>query len=169
MFTNSIYQIFLRRIHSQAGFSLIEVMVTLVILSFGLLGVSSLLVKGISNSSASESMAKASLLVAGMADQIRVAENPNEYLRHYDDSMPKPLSTSIALADMNRWLKSLDAQLPQGDGEITRDGSTVVIGVRWSNCLGTLSESEKKDCRKKTALASKSKSTFKSITYEVRL
>lgn len=171
MFTTFTHQVHLRRMHNQSGFSLIEVMVTLVILSFGLLGVSGLLVKGISNASASESMAKASLLVAGIADQIRansaVAIMPsNEYLRSYDDPIPKSSVTSIALSDMNGWLESLATQLPQGDGDIAFDSSTphkLVIGVRWSNCLGTLSESDKNACKNNSTKA------FKSVTYELRL
>ena len=168
MFKTSNFQAFFKKIPKQVGFSLIEVMVTLVILSFGLLGVSGLLVKGISNTSASESVAKANLLMAGMADRIRansaVAKIPsNQYLREYKADMPTSSSSSIAQSDVNGWLKSLEAQLPQGDGEITLDGSTLIIGVRWSNCLGTLSKSEQKICKDAPA------SAFKSITYELRL
>lgn len=146
---------------------------TLLIVSFGLLGVAGLLVRGVSNASASESMAKASLLAAGMADRIRanpaVAIAPsNEYLRSYGDSMPTlPTSPIIALIDVNEWLRSLTAQLPQGDGEISiPDPLTprkVVIGVRWSNCLGTLSTSDQHACKNDSAAA------FKSVTYELRL
>lgn len=171
MFTNSIPQVFLRKIHKQTGFSLIEVMVTLVILSFGLLGVSGLLVKGISNASASESMAKASLLVASISDRIRanseVAMKPsNEYIRKYEDHMPDESDKSIALTDVRGWLESLRDQLPQGDGEIISNSSMpskVTIGVRWSNCLGTLNDEDKNSCKKNSA------DSFKSITYELRL
>ena len=145
-------------------------MVVLVILSFGLLGVAALFVKGVSNASASESMAKASLLAAGMADRIRanpaVAMAPsNEYIRNYGDPTTTP-ATSIALSDVNGWLTSLAAELPQGDGAISLDGSTprkVVIGVRWSNCLGTLNDSDQNACKNDSVNA------FKSVTYELRL
>jgi prepilin-type N-terminal cleavage/methylation domain-containing protein len=48
----------------QKGFSLIEVLVTMVILAFGLLGVAGLLVGGVSNAAGSEAFSKASQLAA---------------------------------------------------------------------------------------------------------
>ncbi|SFU94330.1 type IV pilus assembly protein PilV [Polaromonas sp. YR568] len=153
------------------GFSLIEVMVTMVILSFGLLGVAGLLVNGVSNAVASESMAKASQLAADMADRIRA--NPtvalsatSEYLTLYSDSPPSS-PTSIALNDKKVWLEALAAQLPQGDGQITNSVSgtdrKVTIQVRWSNCLGTLSDADL------TACTDNSGAAFKTVTFELRL
>ena len=48
----------------QKGFSLIEVLVTMLVLAFGLLGVAGLLVGGVSNASSSEAFSKASQLAA---------------------------------------------------------------------------------------------------------
>lgn len=147
-------------------------MVTLVILSLGLLGIAGLFVKGVSNTLASESMAKANLLAASMADRIRVNSTvaiapTNAYLRNYGDPIPTPTTpTTIARSDVNGWLNSLAAELPQGDGTISLDSATprkVVIGVRWSNCLGTLSESDQNTCKNDSANA------FRSVTYELRL
>ena len=156
------------RRHRSTGFTLIEVMVTLVILTIGLLGVARLLVKGVSNASASESMAKASQLAADMADRIRA--NPavalsatSEYITAYAATSPiNP--TTIAMKDKKAWLDSLAAQLPQGDGEISVDPTQrkVVIGVHWSKCLGTLSETDLETCTSNSA-------AFKSVTFELRL
>lgn len=173
IFSTSLRQRSLGRIHKHGGFGLIEVMVTLVILLFGLLGVASLLVKGVSNASASESMAKANQLAADMAERIRVSANPtativlpNDYVRSYGDPRPALTPpTTIALRDVSEWLIALDAQLPQGNGAISFDGPTrtVTIGVRWSNCQGTLSDSDQSECKADSA------SAFKSVTYELRL
>lgn len=155
------------RLSRHAGFSLIEVMVTLVILSFGLLGVAGLLVRGISNASASESMAKASQLAADMADRIRA--NPvvavaagNEYLRSFGDAPPADALT-IAKNDMRVWLAALAAQLPQGDGQITAGTRALTIQVHWSNCLGTLSNVDQAACKNNSATA------FKVVSFELRL
>ena len=153
------------------GFSLIEVMVTVVILTLGLLGIAGLLVNGVSNASASESMAKASQLAADMADRIRA--NPvvalsatSQYLTTYADTPPSSPS-SIAENDKKVWLEALAAQLPQGDGKITNSVSgtdrKVVIEVRWSNCLGTLSDADRTACTDNSATA------FKTVTFELRL
>lgn len=157
--------------HKQIGFSLIEVLVTMVILSFGLLGVAGLLVSGISNAASSEAMSKASQLAADMADRIRA--NPaaalsatSEYITAYSDS-PLATPTSIATADTKQWLEALAAQLPQGDGQITNTVSggqrRLDIEVRWSNCLGTLSDAGRTLCTDNSATA------FKTITFELRL
>jgi type IV pilus assembly protein PilV len=146
-------------------------MVTMVILSFGLLGSAGLLVSGVSNASASESMAKASQLAADMADRMRA--NPtvalsatSQYITTYADNPPASPS-SIAENDKKVWLESLAAQLPQGDGKITNYTSgterKIVIEVRWSNCLGTLSDADRTACTDNSATA------FKTVTFELRL
>lgn len=154
-----------------AGFSLIEVMVTMMILSFGLLGIAGLLVSGVSNAASSEAMTKASQLAADMADRMRA--NPtvalsatSEYITAYTDNPPAS-PASIAQNDKKVWLEALAAQLPQGDGKITSfsSGGTrkMVIEVRWSNCLGTTSDADRTACTDNSATA------FKTVTFELRL
>lgn len=157
--------------NKQTGFSLIEVLVTLVILSFGLLGVAGLLVSGVSNAASSEAMSKASQLAADMADRIRA--NPvvamsatSEYITTYSD-VPPSSPTTIAQRDKKEWLEALAVQLPLGDGKITNTVSgglrKVEIEVRWSNCLGTLSDAARTLCTDNSATA------FKTLTFELRL
>lgn len=155
----------------QAGFSLIEVLVTMVILAFGLLGVAGLLVKGVSNAAASEATSKASQLAADMADRIRA--NPvaalsatSQYITAYADTSPVS-PTTIAMKDKKEWLDALAAQLPQGDGKITNTVSggsrKVEIEVRWSSCLGTLSDTVTTACTDNSAAA------FQTFVFELRL
>lgn len=163
------YRVSFRGAQDQAGFSLIEVLVTMVILSFGLLGIAGLLVSGVSNASSSEAMAKASQLAADMADRIRA--NPvvgvsatSQYITTYADSPPSS-PTTIAMKDKKEWLEALAAQLPQGDGQITVDSTLrkVVITVHWSNCLGTLNDADRTSCTDNSATA------FKTVSFELRL
>jgi type IV pilus assembly protein PilV len=159
----------------QSGFSLIEVLVTMLILAFGLLGVAGLLVGGVSNAAASESFSKASQLAADMADRIRA--NPgvalsatSEYLTTYSDSVPTS-PTTIALRDKKAWMEALAAQLPSGKGQITNTVSggarQVNIEVRWSKCFGTLSDADRttgaNNCTDNPDAA------FRTFNYELRL
>lgn len=155
----------------QVGFSLIEVLVTMVILAFGLLGVAGLLVKGVSNAAASEATSKASQLAADMADRIRA--NPvvalsatSQYITTYAE-VPPASPTTIAMKDKKEWLEALAAQLPQGDGRITNTVSggsrKVEIEVRWSSCLGTLSQDVTTACTDNSAAA------FQTFVFELRL
>lgn len=158
----------------QRGISLIEVLVTLLILTFGLMGVAGLLVNGISNSSSSEHVAKANALAADMADRIRA--NPgasgamsatNLYNFNYAAVAPTSPST-IVDQDKKQWLDALADQLPGGDGQvtgtITGGQRKFVIDVQWSNCLGTLSQAESDACASGTGPNLK-----KTISFELRL
>jgi type IV pilus assembly protein PilV len=168
----------------QSGMSLIEVLVTMVVLAFGLLGVAGLLVGGVSNAANSESRSKASQLAADMADRIRA--NPtvalsatSEYLlnsaaskasspRLWTEAAPTS-PTTIAGNDKLAWMNALTAQLPQGRGRITNSasqamtGRQVTIQVAWSACLGTLTDAERTDCENNSADA------FRFISIELRL
>jgi type IV pilus assembly protein PilV len=156
------------------GFSLIEVLVTLVILSLGLLGVAGLLVSGISNAASSESTSKANQLAADIADRIRAnpavgASATSEYITSYSDSAAS-LGTgtlSVARNDKRDWLQSLETQLPQGRGKITSSSSGSLrklnIEIRWNNCFGTLSQDDKDSCSTTSA------ASYKTVTYELHL
>ncbi len=166
----------------QRGFSLIEVLVTVLILAFGLLGVAGLLVKGVSNAASSEAMSKASQLAGDLADRMRA--NPtiaissgSEYLLNtglanaeavrWTGAKPTDAeaATSVALKDKQDWMKALEAQLPLGRGRVTNVDSDrkVVIEVAWSNCMGTISDADQTSCTDNSGAA------FKKIMFELRL
>ncbi|MDR7308424.1 type IV pilus modification protein PilV [Rhodoferax saidenbachensis] len=164
------YHLASRGLH-QMGFSLIEVLVTILILCFGLLGVAGLLVGGVSNAADSESLAKANQLAADMADRIRA--NPvvalsatSEYLLSYSDTVPSS-PTTIAAKDKKEWMQALAAQLPQGKGRIynTVGGGQrkVNIEVRWSKCMGTINDADQTACRDDSTTA------FRTINFELQL
>lgn len=165
------------------GFSLIEVLVTVLILAFGLLGVAGLLVKGVSNSSSSEAMAKASQLAGDLADRMRA--NPKDAIQAgsnylinsgsgvatrpdlWTDSPPTSVQAAALVGknDIKEWMTALAAQLPSGRGRVTVDDTLrkAVIEVAWSNCSGTLSATEQTACENSSSTA------FKKIRFEVRL
>lgn len=167
----------------QGGFSLIEVLVTVLILAFGLLGVAGLLVKGVSNSSSSEATAKASQLAGELADRMRA--NPrnavqagSNYLLNsgtsvatrpdlWTDSAPTntAAAANVARKDIRDWMAALASQLPSGRGRVTvvDTDRRAVIEVAWSNCIGTLSAAEQTACENSSSTA------FRKIVFEVRL
>lgn len=166
---------------SQRGFSLIEVLVTMLILAFGLLGVAGLLVGGVSNAAGSESLNKANQLASEMADRIRA--NPDvalgatsEYLHNENPAwqdQPQlwtdlaPVGASIAVNDVNAWLNAITTQLPSGRGRIfnTVGGGArqVNIQIAWSSCFGTLSDADSTKCQNNSATA------YRLINFELRL
>ncbi len=153
------------------GVSLIEVLVTIVILSFGLLGVAGLLVGGVSNSVSSEFNTKAEQLISDMAERMRVNSArvivaSSEYQRNFSDAAPASPSSSIAYQDVDTWVKAIAAQLPRGQGQIVVDASganrKATISIRWSACLGAI-DLVANDC------SSNAENVYKTVSQELRL
>jgi type IV pilus assembly protein PilV len=138
----------------QTGIGLIEILVTILILMFGLLGVAGLLTKGVSNASTTEARSKANQLLADMADRIR--SNPtvalsatSEYITGF--TAAAPTGSTIAAQDLVAWKAAISSQLPNGQGSIANSasgtgGRKVTLSIRWSACLGTLSQAALEAC-----------------------
>lgn len=151
---------------------MIEVLVTILLLMFGLLGVAGLLASGVSNAAASESQTKANQLLADMADRVRA--NPavavsatSEYITAYGETIPASPAT-IATQDKKAWLLAIRAQLPAGDGKITSFVSGGVarkleLQIRWAKCMGTLNDPDRVSC------ADNPNNTYQTATMEIRL
>lgn len=125
------------------GFSLLEVMIALVVLSIGLLGIAALQGVGLRSSHGAYLASQASLLAYDMADRIRA--NPGERIT-YDahdhaaatadcDALP---ATPLAAADLAEWACAVQELLPSGrttlasvDSLLTTGAVTYTITVEW--------------------------------------
>jgi type IV pilus assembly protein PilV len=118
---------------AQSGLSLLEVLVTIVVISLGILGVSGLQVTGMKNSYGALLRAQAAQYAYDMTDRMRVnraAAVKGEYNLIMDD--PKPTGTSLPKVDLAGWLTQLE-RLPDGDGAVTvTPAGVATITVRWS-------------------------------------
>lgn len=118
---------------AQSGFSLLEVLVTIVIISLGIMGVSALQVTGMKNSYSAFLRAQAAQYAYDMTDRMRVnraaAEAGNYNLAMAD---AKPTGTTLPDVDRAGWLTQVES-MPDGDGSIavTADGVATVV-VQWS-------------------------------------
>lgn len=122
----------LRRVE---GMTLVEVLVTLVIISVGLLGVAALQLTTVRNNSDAYVRAQAAVLASDMLDRMRANRNegtlgPERYEIDMDDDN-EPETT--AGDDIASWRLVLAEQLPQGKGEIAYDSNTalVTITIQW--------------------------------------
>jgi type IV pilus assembly protein PilV len=141
------------------GFSLIETLIALVVMSVGLLGVAALHVDSMQRGQAGLFMTRAILLASDMADRIRA--NPLgslDYAIEWDE-MPEPGALCadtvdgpapgwpagctpdvMARYDVEEWKRQLAPTsplgLPDGDGRIVANTATspptFVIEVRWT-------------------------------------
>jgi len=114
------------------GFSLIEVLVTLVVLSIGLLSLAALQVATLKNNNSALSRFEATTLMYDILDRMRANRTPaiagNYNIALTDNA---PTCTVIASCDLRDWLNALSASLPAGDGSIAVNGRQATVTVQW--------------------------------------
>lgn len=126
------------------GFTLLEILIALVILSIGLLGVAALQGVGLRSSHGSYLTSQASLLAYDIADRIRA--NPamialGGSVTTLDGDCDIDVSgLSLSEADRAEWSCSVQTLLPQGSGTVSRapsatiaGASTVTIDLSWQD------------------------------------
>lgn len=121
------------------GFTLVETLVALLVLSIGLLGVAALQFTAIHNNSSAMYRSQATYLAYDIADRMRANHDAAVNLAYNVNFGATPGNTSMAEKDLTAWKASLMAILPAGDGEIvtTNDGSgDVTIRIRWDDSKG---------------------------------
>lgn len=130
------------------GFTLLEVLIALLVLSVGLLGLAGLQTRGLAAVHNAYLRSQAVLLARDMGERIRANNNylistasdlKNEYTIDYErshsssDCVSNPCSPeNMARFDVDQWLLSLANTLPSGDGEIDKTGTVYSITVRWN-------------------------------------
>lgn len=135
-----------------AGFTLLEVLIALVILSLGLLGLAGLQLRSLRANNDSFARSQAMIMAYGIADRMRVnaqAAADGEYLLDPDnppaapaydciDSFPGTQGScgpgEMADADIAAWMDELETPnvLPAGTGRITCDDSVTTDGITCS-------------------------------------
>jgi type IV pilus assembly protein PilV len=131
----------MRSVQSQSGFSLVEAMVTLVVLSVGMIGIAALYGQGLGASRVALYRTVAVNLTADMADRIRLNRNQGAtYAGGGGNVGCRPpgvvncLEGQMAQDDVFDWNQTLAQALPSGSGTVTfANGvpATYTITVNW--------------------------------------
>lgn len=122
-----------RRAQRQRGISMVEVLVTVVIISFGLLGVAGLLATGLRNNQSSEWRTQASILAYDMAERMRA--NRQAAL----DGLYATATSAggVPGTDKTDWAANLAARLPSGSGTVAMtDVRYFTITIQWNDTKG---------------------------------
>ncbi len=117
------------------GFTLIEMLVAVLVLSIGLLGLAGLQATGIRNNHSAYMRTQATFLAIDILDRMR-ANRDAAIGGDYDQALTDGLRSStakLADADVNAWLSELAQKLPSGDGSIARNGSIFTVTVQWND------------------------------------
>jgi len=123
------------------GFSLIEVLVALVVLSVGLLGLAALQSTATQFNASAYTRSQATLLAYDMADRIRAnrqAGLDGQYNSPYPDPGDLPecdddVDGTVAEQDLGGWRRALVCSLPNGNGEVEFDDPVLTIRVTWDD------------------------------------
>jgi type IV pilus assembly protein PilV len=121
------------------GFTLIEVLVTMIIMSFGLLGIAGIIVTSFKNNQSSYARTQATWLANDIIERMRANRGGAE-------SMPLPSPYNLAIGatpaavgvvsdDLTQWRAALANSLPSGTGSVALDGATftVRVVVQWDD------------------------------------
>jgi type IV pilus assembly protein PilV len=130
----------MRSKRQQAGMTLIEVLVTLVAISVGLLGVAALQLTTLKNNQESYVRSQATMLAADMLDRMR-SNQVGFVAGNYDMANDATgfdqagASGTVAAADIAAWQAAINRRLPGSDGDaagrIVRNDRIVTITIRW--------------------------------------
>ncbi len=132
----------------QQGFTLIEILVTVVVLAIGLLGLAGLQLTGLKYNHSAYQRSQATIISDDISDRMR-ANRSVALTGAYDIALgTTPPGSScegvgancsaaaIAAADLSAWKQALSNTLPSGDGAITRNGNRMTITVQWDDTRG---------------------------------
>jgi type IV pilus assembly protein PilV len=129
------------------GFTLIEVLVALIVLSIGLLGVASLQLVSLRWNHGASLRSQATLLAYDIADRMRANQLVARTSTAYEIALSATKTgSSLADQDLRQWKIALGQTLPLGDGSIVRDTSgtdpVFIITVQWDDSRGKRSASD---------------------------
>jgi type IV pilus assembly protein PilV len=121
------------------GFTLVEVLIALVVLSIGLLGIAALYLETLRANRTALFRTHAVTLTADLADRIRANRNPAGAYACAAPCNPASGGNAIAIGDLTQWIALVQAQLPGGAGSVTyvSDGidttpDVYTIAVFWT-------------------------------------
>lgn len=137
----------------QAGVGLLEILITLLVLSIGLLGLAALHATGLRQNHSAYLRTQATQLAYDIADRLRsnpqvaeaIRENSGSLANAYDIAIGDVVSGAptcegvactpgqMADYDLSQWKDALAAALPLGDGAFARTGSVVTVTVSWDD------------------------------------
>ncbi|MGB9128630.1 MAG: type IV pilus modification protein PilV [Thiobacillus sp.] len=128
----------------QSGFTLLEVLVAVLVLSIGLLGLAGLMATSIRNNQSAYQRTQATWLAYDIVDRMR-ANRDTALASGYNTNLGSPaacaaapvLAGSMAAQDLTGWKTLLACSLPAGDGSVDVEADrTVTVTVQWNDSRG---------------------------------
>ncbi|MCH9697781.1 MAG: type IV pilus modification protein PilV [Gammaproteobacteria bacterium] len=128
------------RLARSDGFSLVEVLVTAVVMSVGLLGIAGLQLTSLKNNDSAFIRSQGTIFSYNLIDYMRanrqsaIAGDYNISLSALSDLSAPSGTPTIADSDRYSWFQQLDANLPNAKAAINCDANAVcVVKVEWND------------------------------------
>ncbi len=125
------------------GLTLIEVLISLIVLSIGILGLTTLQTASLNFNAVANQRTQATVLAYDMADRMRAnrqAALGGEYDIAFEDPTPAcaapATAGTVAAQDISAWRMALACRLPLATGSIARNGGEVTLTVQWDDSHG---------------------------------
>jgi type IV pilus assembly protein PilV len=123
----------------QKGFTLLEVLVAMLILSIGLLGLAGLMASSLRNNHSAYYRSQATWLAYDVIDRMRT-NRPNA-LAYVVDMGAASADGAMAGTDITDWKAMIANTLPAGDGSVAvavaGEARTVTVTIQWDDERGT--------------------------------
>lgn len=123
----------------QSGFSLLEVLITLLITAIGLMGFAAMMLNSMKTNRIAMQRSVATAYAYDIIDCMRAnrtAAVAGNYNTDFDDDAPAT-PTTVAQNDLKIWKDALSGLLPSGQGQISLSGNTVTVGVKWTETVNS--------------------------------
>jgi len=116
-----------------AGFTLIEVLISIIVLSIGLLGIAMMQVHGMNFTTGAYARTQASFLASEILDEMRMSATPANYVSTGNAGTCSPLLVSDS-NNLACWYAQVQntKTLPSGGACISNAGGTYTVEIYWT-------------------------------------
>jgi len=128
-------QLTMNIMRKQNGFSMLEALVTLLIVSLGLLGIAGIIANSLKVNQGAQIRSQASWLANDIIDRMRANRTTAEGGAYVlDDCADAPAADGVvANDDLSQWCAAVAAALPTGTGAVALDANKVTVTVQWDD------------------------------------
>lgn len=134
--------------HRQSGFSLLEVLIAVLVLSFGLLGIAGMQAAALRNNQSAAERSQVVFMTYSILDAMRANINtatdphsfrPTEYTSILGTFVcAAPTGSTLAAKDAIRWINNLHANLGSSAcGQVSCIDNSCTVSIRWNDSRGT--------------------------------
>ena len=124
----------------QSGFSMLEVLICIVILSIGALGAAGMQVSALKDTGSANNRFRAASLATAMADSLRADRTQAvKGGADFTSSVATGSCSAVAVQPVKRWQNQIACELPGGKGGVDIDSywKRAIITVEWNDSRGT--------------------------------